>query len=125
VVENVNQRRGAYDSGVSDYRWGIGGGEETDSTGDTKIVINYNSTNSIGSGAGEGCDFVAYIKRPDQTVNTAIHGNTGWYKNDDELESQVFYGKRQSAADVDGIQFLFSSGNVASGEFTLYGVRNA
>jgi hypothetical protein len=29
---------------------------------------------------------------------------------------------RQSAADVDAIQFLFSSGNISTGTFKLYGL---
>jgi hypothetical protein len=34
-------------------------------------------------------------------------------------------GMRRSAADVDAIRFLFSSGNIASGEFRLYGIPDA
>jgi hypothetical protein len=34
-------------------------------------------------------------------------------------------GVRRSAADVDAIQFLFSTGNITSGQFVLYGLSTS
>lgn len=116
----------SFDSGASDYRYALAGLESGSATvsvqqsaTDTKIEI----CEGVGSGAAEGASGVLYLFAPSSTTNTNIMVQTTWYQGQDRVKSYHGGGQRVSAADVDALRVLFSTGNISSGEFKLYGVR--
>ena len=113
---------------TANYRWARFNSYDTPSdatlgsTSDAKITIH----TGIGSAAGECIEFLLWIGGPS---NTALHKHVfGTFAADDQSGAQgggFFTGSYRGATSaIDGIRFMFSSGNVESGEFSLYGLGN-
>lgn len=111
-----------FDSGASDYGYSrFLNGSNTVNIGDSKLETN----TDIGSAANEfgvtgllrvwhAADAAAYtIVEGDLAHQNAVAG---------VMHRSSIAGNRKSAAEVDAIQFLFSSGNVESGVIRLYGI---
>ena len=114
----------SYDASAGNYRWSYGGAVnatslEAGSTSDTSIIISQN----VGNGAAEGVSTI--IELLDQT-NTAVQqkvlGHTSTYHNDDACSAAVLGARRTTAQDTDAVRFLFSSGNITSGKYAVYGL---
>ena len=112
-----------YDSGSSDYhRTGFweNGGDETSNTGTVAygyfVSAGVNSTASNGGVSGS-----LELYNPLGTSYTMWVATTIASDGSDDPTAQFFCGHRQSAADVDAVQFLFDSGNIASGTIRMYG----
>lgn len=116
-----------YDAGAGNYRWvkvvrGDGGGSaQTQSTGDTEIEM----VTDQGNAANEQLAGEVRIFNP----SAAQYCRTTWFINYTNPTGNTVeahgVGTRVSAADVDAIRIMFSSGNIASGEFKLYGKKAA
>ena len=65
------------------------------------------------------------IINPHETNVTAIHGNLAYSGYQGGYTGSLVHGIRDSAADVDALRFFFSSGNIASGTFEFYGIKEA
>jgi hypothetical protein len=77
------------------------------------------NSSSLGGFSG-----ILYLYNPS---NTATFTQVTWsgVKADDGAGKNSFaagVGARKNAADVDALRFIYTSGNIASGEFELYGV---
>jgi hypothetical protein len=127
----VRAGAGSFDTGSSYSRVGIGVGSGAvvrthGSAADTEIELNLN-TGAIGMGnaATESGGGRIFIHNP---ANTTLHKTFRWeinYKNGSgDAEYMAGAGSWDSASAMDRIQFFMSSGNVAEGRFTLYGVRH-
>lgn len=114
------------------YIWGITG-QATSSTAsdgsgsDSKIGLSFaaGSTAAVGNASGE--NFNASIKFNNPEASDFMEVSIlGAYSRSDNLRTSVFGGgSYKGAAPVTGVRFLFSSGNIASGRFTLYGYRKS
>ena len=97
----------------------------TGSTSDTHIgILDAGGTNDLGNAAGENGSFVLYFNNPEIT-DFCNFTYTGTYNRAaDSLPISNFGGGTWSTAGaITAIRFLMSSGNIASGRFTLYGYR--
>lgn len=86
---------------------------------DTEIEITGNT--GVGSGTGESCNVELRIF---DTTNTATHTLLKWTTVTYTGELVVTVegsGVQTTAQDVDAIRLLFSSGNIESGTWVLYG----
>ena len=120
-----------YDS--SGYAWAIGSREfglttnavEESDNSDANIKLSV-SDHGIGSAAGEdGWSGVVRIYGPHLAKMTRVSFE-GVYEGAGGSHWQADGGGvRLSAADVDAIQFRFSSGNIESGSAVLVGIKNA
>jgi hypothetical protein len=116
-----------YDAGASDYDWcqfrvsSTPGTATAGDGADTEITL----LEGQGNAAGELASGTVSLFNP----SAAKNGVAQWqmtYSSITNLLVGVFgSGRRLSAADVDAIRFLYSSGNIASGVFTLYGLPAA
>lgn len=131
-VVNFNMRTSTdngstYDNGASDYSWATRYTQHT-SAGDNSFSADdadsqITTMTNLGSDTNENGAIEITLYNPSNTgythatwAGTAILLNgTGYSFNGS--------GARLSAADVDAIQFLMSSGNIESGIFTLYGIK--
>lgn len=114
----------SYDAGASDYRYAVGivnsSGTNTGagSTGAAQMVL----LDTQGNATGEVLSGVAYLFNP----SAAKYGQLAWVINGTDTSSggRSTYGggTRQTAADIDAIRIMYSSGNIASGQFDLYGL---
>lgn len=118
---------GTFDTG-SDYKWQMygfssGGAGANSSTSDTSIHLT-DGTNLLGTGAGSEASGCLTVYNAAATNNQKINGlvtltSTGG------LDMTIAVGGRFiKGAAIDGIRFFMSSGNITSGTFYLYGIKN-
>lgn len=124
-VRTSTDNGSSYDSGAGNYIYNSGyitsaarGGAAT-SLSATQMQIS----NNIGSDANEQEFIMLYLYNPSSTQYTFIDWISFYTYSDGTFMSINGTGHRLSAADVDAIQFLYSSGNVESGFFKLYGLK--
>lgn len=114
-----------FDSGATDYAYNLiyAGAVSTVSTGNTQIILsggNVNASATIG-----GLSAVITISKPSESVYTKISWVGGYDSNGTVYDLVSGSGMRKSAADVDAIRLLFSTGNISSGTATLYGLNES
>jgi hypothetical protein len=114
------------------YRYSKTGGRagsvvQRDSSNSTAaaIIMNDSGVNSLGNVAGEEVSGVMYIHGPASAVHTSCHYSQSREDADDFMQQEVGSGKWDSTTAVTSVRFLMSSGNVASGEFKLYGIKKS
>lgn len=118
----------SYDSGASDYKYALGGADST--TGTYQGAVSNGTTSilsalDVGNSAGEQSNAVIYLYNPAGTKYFVVGIKSETINASGNLNSFTGSGTRLTAADVDAIRFLMSSGNISSGTFTLYGIADA
>lgn len=120
-----------YANSAGNYQWvyeGVSTGtNESDTTGDTgdDTILPIGISN-VGSGGQEhGVSGVIHLVKPSASTYTHIYGHGVYADDGNELISFRVGGQRLQAANVDAIKFMFSSGNVESGNFQLFGLSKA
>lgn len=98
-----------YDAGA-DYTTDAGATE-------SQIVV---SPSTIGNAAGEGISVDVLLHNPADTEHTYVTSLHTAHRGTTITTTGIAGGKRNSAADVDAIRFLFSSGNLASGNLIVW-----
>jgi hypothetical protein len=115
----------SYDSGASDYLWahnGAGAQNATsNSTGDTAINLTGTDVNQDLDSSGLYTGYIN-IYRPSAADRCLVEWCAAKTEANTSMITQRGCGARNTAADVDAIQFLTSSGNITSGTFKLYGI---
>ena len=115
-----------FNAGASDYSWAqISGVVPTSESGtgdnaDSKMQI---SGSAIGTGGNESMNGVLIIHNLAKAIKTWFTGTTIVLNSTPNTASSVTGGRYLTAEANDGIRFLMSSGNIASGTFTLYGLK--
>lgn len=117
-----------YDTGASDYHYAIQaltvGSTVTQFTSSGATFLALSST--VGSAANEyGWSGRVHLVDPSVAVYTTANYQGSYTNTAGSLTTVDGAGQRISAADVDAVQFLFSSGNIESGEIRLYGVEKS
>ncbi|CAB4139845.1 hypothetical protein UFOVP353_55 [uncultured Caudovirales phage] len=116
----------SFDTGGSDYNYAATG---LNSNG-TNINGQGNNTYAfvcgfLGNDTGESTSAVIYFFSPSSTLKFQFSGQTAFTNALGYTSTNSFVGSRLAIADVDAIRFLMSSGNITSGTFTLYGLKDA
>ena len=112
-----------FDSGASDYQFLQVVGTGTTwihgySIAEAYIRVSY----QLGSATNEGTSGNLILYNPSDTDFTRFNGHSvesnslGWPMGGNT------WGIRKSAADVDAVRFLMSTGNIASGTISMYGM---
>ena len=116
------------DSGASDYTWN----DQKTTTGATGATGSFDASDSqivIGSTIGNNSErvFNATVwmgRDPGAAARTVCHGASSSYNaTSGDTEGMTIMGGRKAAIDMDRINFLFSSGDIATGEMTVYGLK--
>lgn len=116
---------GAFDSGASDYNYvhtrlisGSATANVNGSSNSPEILISGN----VGNGSAEGISgkIIIYSASESAIETSFDYSCTG---SDSETRYVNGSGRRKESAAHDRIRFLFSSGNIASGNFYFYGIR--
>ena len=113
----------AYDYGVQIQK-SVGGAIDGNGSGGTsadQIVLNDNA-DSLGNNTNEIANWKIWLYDPSATTYTYVNFEGAMEDQSGDIYSMTGHGVRTSAADVDAIQFLMESGNIASGTFKLYGL---
>ena len=120
----------SYDSGSSDYDWALFHIDTNGSANDIDIADDgidmYRSAGNIGMSnvAAESGSGTIHVDGAGVADYTKVYGEVLAYDSASTASNckATFGGHRNSAADVDGIQFLFSSGNL-DGTIKMYGMK--
>lgn len=123
----------SWDTGASDYAWNlfqadqVGAESGAADTADSSITILgiAGGTDEMGSGTNEAGSGVIYIYNPSAAKYTFVNSEGIYFNEATELILNTVGGYRLTTTAVNGVQLLMDSGNIASGTFTLYGVKNA
>lgn len=116
----------SYDSGASDYRWcgwavlDNGGSGVGNSGGDTAIRLIQSVDNASTSMTGG----VAVLLNPSAAQYFGVTNICSYWNSGGVTGFFNSQGQRVTAADVDAIRILFSTGNISTGTFTLYGRKS-
>jgi hypothetical protein len=123
---------GTYASASYSWGWvGIRDGSTTPigevSASDSKIVVagrGPTANQAISNVASEGgADVEITLHARTSTARyTAARISSEWHSADSQGISSHGHGKLESAADTDAVRFLMESGNIASGNWALYGL---
>ena len=97
---------------------------ETQNDGDTsQTAASIGGIGEFGNASGENGAIIVWIPSP-STAGTfhTVYGQTICSDDAANVRSNYFGGQHQTAEAYTGIKFAMSSGNIASGTFSLYGV---
>ena len=114
----------SYDSGASDYIYAVNfistapAASQLGSGGASQIIF----TGTVGSTPNEHLTFEVSILDPTSATLYATINWHGMFYSDAGIWYRVVGTGQRASNSVDSIQFLFSSGNIASGDFKLYGL---
>ena len=119
----------SYDSGASDYFYAATRLDAATANGGTETIFTDNAGAEIFlfnnlSNAGDGASFTLNLMGPHLAKTTFLSWD-GISEEGSSFEFTRGAGGRIASADVDAIRFLMSSGNIASGTITMYGLRNS
>jgi len=124
-----------YDSGGANYGNSMvgvdGSGSIHDQFSATQISLNGDSASDnarIGSASGEdGVSGFVMVHGPHLAKETNVTWQINFTNANGDASGGFFTGAgaRQSSADVDAFQVLFSSGNIESGTITVLGLKNS
>ncbi len=96
-------------------------GAELKSTGDSKIWLAYN----IASDSDRGLNgYIRIYMAGDSSVYTSMTSAFTHFNKDDNARHEWSSGFYRQNAVVDGFHFMASGDNLATGIFTLYGVKD-
>jgi hypothetical protein len=101
------QAYGSFDSAVSDG-----------STSSTRMEL----TASIGNSTGEQANLSVVLYNQTATEYTTVSWDGNYISENTSLVTVQGSGVRATQADVDAARFLFSSGNITSGKYAVYGI---
>jgi hypothetical protein len=114
----------SYDSGTSDY-------QKTISESPTGAFGQLIATDALSDTTNEGTNITVRVNNPHTSQHTIVTTYNGVvFSSSDSLGESVYRFRnagfiRKEAAQVNAIQFYFSSGNIASGEITMFGIVNS
>ena len=121
---------GGYDSGASDYAThlqtiGEGGTGYSAQASTGAALIRF--AGGVGSAAGEGICFLAYLGRPsDGTTQPMVYGNCNSLNTSTINTGGLFIGHRQAVITCDRAQIVTHDGsNIATGRLSVYGIAHA
>ena len=126
IAQTSTNNGSAYSSSSGDYHTN----GTTDTTG---LIVAGISSNNVGSGSNEfGVSGPFMLYAPHNTSSYTFSSSTSIIYNTQNGDGHIYSmvengtaGVRVAAEDVDAIKFLFSSGNIESGEITMFGIVNS
>lgn len=119
---------GTFQSGASDYVWAwrsqteSAAGTDAGDTDDSEIELNINNCGNV-AGAEEISGEILVINPMATGVPTTLIWRMAGKINTGAFVSYHGSGQYQTAGATDGLRLLFSSGNIATMNYTTYGLR--
>tara|TARA_R110000851_G_scaffold8264_2_gene31869 strand:+ start:8074 stop:9033 length:960 start_codon:yes stop_codon:yes gene_type:complete len=114
----------SYDTGSSDYNQRLSGASSQVAAYGEIIMA------TVGNQSSEGLNAIITIHNPHTTKFTKVSTDTGVWVSDQGGPRQTQVNNysgfvRREEAQVNAIRFYWSSGNIASGEVIMLGIKNA
>ncbi len=118
----------SYDAGGTDYQVcdiTANVGSVSSSPDNYSSIYTAASTAGLGNASNEQANGIFWISDPSAAKYCTVRWEMAFLDINGNLTVSYGAGYRSSAADVDAVQILMESGNIASGEFRLYGLKDA
>jgi hypothetical protein len=119
-------------TGANDYTYASryqasGGGAELGDATHTGIITTggAGTGQGVGNASGENISGELQFDNPEATDFHNMRFHNTWTNAGGAMNSGVGGGRYNTAAAITAVRFAFSSGNIASGHFALYGLRRA
>lgn len=118
----------SYDSGASDYSHSASayhsspGADDWGDNSDSEIML---ADAVLNAGTYDGVSGQVLLVGAHLAQATQINALVAFKTTTGYLSSAAVAGYRNSAADVDAVRFLFSTGNISTGTITMYGLTNS
>ena len=123
-VRTSSNNGSSYDSGASDYEvTNFGAWNTTSGTGNATVSYMQVFPSNLGTASNELAHAEVMLYSPSSSQYTHMKSDSVMLDHAGVHYIGVCAGYRASAAAVDAIQFIMSSGNIASGTFKLYGYK--
>ena len=123
-VRTSSNNGSSYDSGASDYEvTNFGAWNTTSGTGNATVSYMQVFPSNLGTASNELAHAEVMLYSPSSSQYTYMKSDSVMLDHTGVHYIGVCAGYRASAAAVDAIQFIMSSGNIASGTFKLYGYK--
>ena len=127
VSFNLRTRFSGGSFATSGYQWGSteqqSGGSNNARGGTSQGQIELLPNSAVGNANDESVDAVVYLFAPDDNSHfTKVAFHATCLTNGGTFHAATGGGARDSLNVIDGIQFLFSAGNVDSGTIRMYGL---
>jgi len=116
----------SYDSGASDYDSSVQSFTGTTLSGGSGAEAHMRISGNLGMNTGtnkRGFTGRGTLFNPGAALFTHMTVEGSLYSSDGNLTRVFTTNARESAADVDGIQFYMTTGNIVSGTIYVYGIR--
>ena len=121
-----NDGGATYKAGASDYAWdqGYQSLNGSDTSGHNRDDADSEIQMSAGGNvSGEGLDFAIKVIAPlNSARRTSVHGTMVDINGSTQIFRSLIFGAVLVAEINNAVRFLFSSGNIASGEVSFYGI---
>jgi hypothetical protein len=117
-----------YDSGASDYTWGVNGTTASSTTSDASIassqIILTHASLGVGNAAAEYgvTGRVEIVGAPQTAVSTEALWQLNYWRETGTQSRINGGGTRAAAQDTAAVRFVFTSGNIASGTIRMFGI---
>ena len=119
-----------WDVGASDYAWAnhrvtmttVPGHTPTGDDADAQMVV----TNTMDTGTDQTADLEITCFNPSGTEYTKFKWEVSGTMNNEGTSNEHIMGaglRLEAAAAVNGVRFLFASGNITSGQLWVYGIK--
>jgi hypothetical protein len=105
------------------WRWTTAGQGVTGSASASGIACDANGADNISNSANNGGSFVIDFYNPSQSSDIHRCNIQGYYLGSTELG--IVGNGWTGTNTIDGFRFLMTSGNISTGRFYLYGIRNS
>ncbi len=79
----------------------------------------------VGNASGRSCNGEINFSNPEVAKHVLFNWRSSGYRSDNFTETAIGCGCYDDTLAVTGIRFLFSTGNIASGRITLYGIKKS
>lgn len=123
-VRTSNDGGSTFDEGASDYETAglyTKSGSTVAAFGGTQTRFTIGSRGVENTSAQGGISFIMTLVDPgDSATHTGMHATVHYEEDDTTFGFTAAAGKRTAAEAVDGVRFLFSSGNISSGTIELW-----
>ncbi len=86
------------------------------------LMTGNDSAYYVGNATNEGITGTMFLYNPSGTSYGRSTGSFSFTETGGALRESSHAGRVDVAADIDAIRFLFSTGNISTGTFTLYGL---
>ena len=119
------------DSGASDYAWYYQRSTESQANNTLTSRASAGASSittpltNIGTASTEGAGGIFYLHTPsDSTAAPIVSGLATCVNSSTQLQGGYLTGYRQAVITCDRIQIIMSSGNIASGRMSVYGIAH-